>query len=57
VAKRLRIADISPVLTGEMKTSIALQQKPPSAERILTGLDPTSRDKGNGPAASLSPDR
>jgi len=57
VAKRLRIADISPVLAGETKTSIALQQKPLSADRILTDLDLTSRDKGNGPAASPSPDR
>ena len=40
-----------------MKISIALQQKPLSVDRILTGLDLTSRDKGNGPAASPSPDR
>jgi len=37
VAKRLRIAGISPVLTDEMKTSIALQQMTLSADRILTG--------------------
>jgi hypothetical protein len=57
VAKRLRIADISPLLAGEIITSIALQQKPLSAGRILTGLDLASRDKGIGPAVSPSTDR
>ncbi len=40
-----------------MKTSIALQQKPLSAEHILAGLDLTSRDKRNNPAVSPSPNR
>lgn len=40
-----------------MKTSIALQQITLSADHILTGPDLTSRDRGNGPAASPSPDR
>jgi hypothetical protein len=57
VAKRPRIADISPVLAGDIKTSIALQQKLLSADRILTGLDQASRDKGIGPVVSPSTDR
>jgi hypothetical protein len=40
-----------------MKTSIALQQKPLSADRILAGLDLTSRCKDNGPACRTSTDR
>ncbi len=40
-----------------MKTSIALQQKLLSADRILTGLDQASCDKGIGPVVSPSTDR